>query len=118
MQVADRLLRRADKQHQQRAWIAFPYAAMKKFGDDQAGNLAALIAYYGFLSLFPLMMVLVTLLGLLLRNNPSCRTPSEPLRSPTSPFSEDRSPATSTRSAEAVSPSGSAWDWRCGQGSE
>jgi YihY family inner membrane protein len=70
MQVADRLLRRADKQHQQRAWIAFPYAVMKKFGDDQAGNLAALIAYYGFLSLFPLMMVLVTLLGLLLRNNP------------------------------------------------
>src|SRR5215204_3099096 len=70
MQVADRLLRRADKKHQQRAWIAFPYAAMKKFGDDQAGNLAALIAYYGFLSLFPLMMVLVTLLGLLLRNNP------------------------------------------------
>src|SRR5215216_827489 len=70
MKAADRLLRRADKQHQQRAWIAFPYAVMKKFGDDQAGNLAALIAYYGFLSLFPLMMVLVTLLGLLLRNNP------------------------------------------------
>jgi YihY family inner membrane protein len=70
MQAADRLLRRADKQHRQRAWIAFPYAVMKKFGDDQAGNLAALIAYYGFLSLFPLMMVLVTLLGLLLRNNP------------------------------------------------
>jgi YihY family inner membrane protein len=43
---------------------------MKKYGDDQAGNLAALIAYYGFLSLFPLMLVLVTLLGMLLRNNP------------------------------------------------
>ena len=43
---------------------------MKKFGDDQAGNLAALIAYYGFLSLFPLMLVMVTLLGLLLRTNP------------------------------------------------
>jgi inner membrane protein YhjD len=70
MQAAERLLRRADKQQQQRAWIAFPYAVMKKFGDDQAGNLAALIAYYGFLSLFPLMLVLVTLLGLLLRNNP------------------------------------------------
>ena len=70
MQVADGLLRRADRQHQQRAWIAFPYAVMKKFGDDQAGNLAALIAYYGFLSLFPLMLVLVTLLGMLLRNNP------------------------------------------------
>src|SRR4029453_324650 len=70
MQAAERLLRHADKQQQQRAWIAFPYAVMKKFGDDQAGNLAALIAYYGFLSLFPLMLVLVTLLGLLLRNNP------------------------------------------------
>jgi YihY family inner membrane protein len=70
MQAAERLLRRADKQQQRRAWIAFPYAVMKKFGDDQAGNLAALVAYYGFLSLFPLMLVLVTLLGLLLRNNP------------------------------------------------
>jgi YihY family inner membrane protein len=70
MQVAERLLRRADRQHRRRAWIAFPYAVMKKFGDDQAGNLAALIAYYGFLSLFPLMLVLVTLMGMLLRNNP------------------------------------------------
>jgi YihY family inner membrane protein len=44
---------------------------MKKFGDDQAGNLAALIAYYGFLSLFPLVLVLLTLLGMLLRNEPT-----------------------------------------------
>ena len=70
MKAADRFLRRADKQHQRRAWIAFPYAVMKKFGDDQAGNLAALVAYYGFLCLFPLMLVLLTLLGMLLRNNP------------------------------------------------
>jgi YihY family inner membrane protein len=73
MQTAERLLRRVDEQHQRRAWIAFPYAVMKKFGDDQAGNLAALIAYYGFLSLFPLMLVMVTLLGLLLRDNPDLR---------------------------------------------
>jgi YihY family inner membrane protein len=70
MQAAEKLLRRVDEQHRRRAWIAFPYAVMKKFGDDQAGNLAALIAYYGFLSLFPLMLVLVTLLGLFLRTNP------------------------------------------------
>jgi YihY family inner membrane protein len=73
MQAAERLLRRVDEQHQRRAWIAFPYAVMKKFGDDQAGNLAALIAYYGFLSLFPLMLVMVTLLGLLLRDNSELR---------------------------------------------
>ena len=70
MQAAERLLRLADRQHQRRTWIAFPYAVIKKFGDDQAGNLAALIAYYGFLSLFPLMLVLVTLLGMLLQNHP------------------------------------------------
>jgi YihY family inner membrane protein len=73
MQAAERLLRRADRQHQRRAWIAFPYAVLKKFGDDQAGNLAALIAYYGFLSLFPLMLVLITLLGMLLHNNPELK---------------------------------------------
>jgi YihY family inner membrane protein len=43
---------------------------VKKFGDDQAGNLAALIAYYGFLSLFPLLLVMVAVLGLVLRGNP------------------------------------------------
>jgi len=42
---------------------------MKKFGDDSAGTLAALIAYYGFLSLFPLLLVLTTLLGLFFANN-------------------------------------------------
>ena len=45
----------------------------KKFGDDEAGNLAALISYYGFLSLFPLLLVLVTVLTMLLRENPELR---------------------------------------------
>ena len=40
------------------------FAVVKKFGDDSAGSLAALIAYYGFLSVFPLLLVLTTLLGL------------------------------------------------------
>jgi YihY family inner membrane protein len=43
---------------------------VKKFGEDRAGQQAALLAYYGFFSLFPLMLVGVTLLGILLRNNP------------------------------------------------
>ena len=37
---------------------------VKKYGDDRGGQLAALIAYYGFLSLFPLLLVLVTVLGI------------------------------------------------------
>ncbi len=40
------------------------FGVIKKFGDDSAGALAALIAYYGFLSLFPLLLVLTTVLGL------------------------------------------------------
>ena len=69
MDVADRIVRRVDRSHQRRPWIAFPYAVVKKFGDDHAGNLAALISYYAFFSLFPLMLVLVTLLGMLLEGN-------------------------------------------------
>jgi uncharacterized BrkB/YihY/UPF0761 family membrane protein len=37
-----------------------PVRRHEEVGDDQAGNLAALIAYYGFLFLFPLMLVVVT----------------------------------------------------------
>jgi len=53
--------------------LAFPLAVVKKFGDDDGGNLAALIAYYGFLSVFPLMLALTTILGFLFQNNPELR---------------------------------------------
>ncbi len=43
---------------------SFIFGVVKKYGDDSAGTLAALIAYYGFLSIFPLLLVLTTLLGL------------------------------------------------------
>jgi len=51
--------------------LAFPVAVWKKFGDDQAGNLAALIAYYAFVSIFPLLLLLITILGMVLRDNPA-----------------------------------------------
>lgn len=49
--------------------IGFPYAVIKKYGDDEAGKQAALLAYYGFLSLFPLLLVLTTSLKLFLQND-------------------------------------------------
>jgi YihY family inner membrane protein len=64
------VLRRVDAFQRRHRAIAFPLAVVKKFGDDRAGNLAALIAYYGFLSLFPLLLVMVAVLGLLVRGNP------------------------------------------------
>jgi hypothetical protein len=45
-------------------WLAFPVAVRKKFGDDQAGNPAALVAYYAFVALFPLLVALVVSLVL------------------------------------------------------
>ena len=46
-------------------------AVVKKFGEDQAGNLAALVAYYAFFSLFPLLLVSTTILGFVLSGDPS-----------------------------------------------
>ncbi|HET9654746.1 MAG TPA: YihY/virulence factor BrkB family protein [Kineosporiaceae bacterium] len=65
--------RRADRIQQGRPVLAFPFAVIKKFGDDQAGNLAALLAYYAFVSVFPLMLSFVTLLGIVLRGDPQLR---------------------------------------------
>src|ERR1700722_3149865 len=50
--------------------LGFPGAGWEKFNDDRAGNLAALIAYYGFLAIFPLLLVLATVLDIVLRNDP------------------------------------------------
>ena len=51
--------------------LAVPVAVIKKFGDDQGGGLAALVAYYSFFSLFPLLLVFVTVLGYVLDGNSS-----------------------------------------------
>ncbi len=63
-------LRRIDRFQQRHRLVAFPFAVVKKFGDDQAGNLAALIAYFGFFSLFPLLLVFYSVVGLVVRGNP------------------------------------------------
>jgi YihY family inner membrane protein len=69
----ERTVRKVDAFQQGRPVLAFPFAVLKKFGDDRAGYLAALCAYYGFFSLFPLLFVLSSILGLILRNNPDLR---------------------------------------------
>ena len=68
-----RLLRAVDEFQQQHAWLAFPVAVWKKFGDDQAGNLAALIAYSALVAIFPLLLLLITLLDIVLKNNPELK---------------------------------------------
>jgi YihY family inner membrane protein len=66
----ERGLRRLDAFQQRHRPTAFAFAVIKKFGDDRGGSLAALLTYYGFLSLFPLLLLLVTGLGFVLGHNP------------------------------------------------
>ncbi|HYV15988.1 MAG TPA: YhjD/YihY/BrkB family envelope integrity protein [Conexibacter sp.] len=63
-------VRAFDRLQRRRSVLGFPIAVLKKFSDDHAGGLAALIAYYGFFSLFPLLLVLVTVLGYVLQGDP------------------------------------------------
>lgn len=74
MNVIDKPLAAADRYQQRRVALAFPVAVWSKFTADQAGHLAALISYYAFAAIFPLLLVLVTVLDIALRNNPSLRT--------------------------------------------
>lgn len=53
--------------------LALPLAVVKKFGDDRGSNLAALIAYRAFFSLFPLLLLMTTVLGYLLADDPELR---------------------------------------------
>jgi len=63
-------VRALDRLQRRRSALGFPLGVVKKFSDDQAGHLAALMAWYGFFSLFPLLLVLVTVLGYVLSGNP------------------------------------------------
>lgn len=51
----------------------FPIAVLYKYVDDSGGYLAALITYYGFLSLFPLLLLGSTILGFVLAGDPAAQ---------------------------------------------
>ena len=48
---------------QRHAPLAFVVGVVRKFSDDRAGRLAALISYYGFFSVFPLLLAASTILA-------------------------------------------------------
>src|SRR4051794_24641743 len=68
-----RIVARVDAWQRRHAASAFAVAVVKKFGEDSASTLAALIAYYAFFSLFPLALALVSILGFVLEGDPSLR---------------------------------------------
>ena len=70
MNPVERLARHFEGGQQRPAVVSFPDAGVKKFGDDQAGNLVSLLAYYAFVAVFPLLLVLTALTGVVLRDHP------------------------------------------------
>jgi len=64
------VIARVDAWQRRHAVAAIPVAVLRKFLDDRASSLAALVAYYAFLSLFPLLLVFVSSLGFVLQGNP------------------------------------------------
>lgn len=63
-------LKRLDRLQQRFKPVAFAVAVIKKYSDDDGAYLAALITYYGFLSLFPLLLVASLLVDFSLHNYP------------------------------------------------
>ena len=71
MKTLNALIDRIDAWQQRHRWPAFTFAVIKKYGQDESGYQAALLTYYGFLSLFPLLLVLTTIAGALATNHPA-----------------------------------------------
>ena len=68
-----RVVASVDGWQRRHALGGFPLAVLRKFGEDRASSLAALVAYYAFFSLFPLLLAFVSILGFVLDDNPQLR---------------------------------------------
>jgi membrane protein len=66
-------LRRFDEFQQRKPFLGLPLGIVKKFGEDEGGSMVSLIAYRAFFSLFPLLLLMTTILGYVLAGNDSLR---------------------------------------------
>ncbi len=60
------LLARVDELQKRHRRTSIAVATFKKYSDDKSANLATMIAFWAFFGIFPLLLVLVTLLGWIL----------------------------------------------------
>jgi membrane protein len=68
-----RVVDAVDRYQRAHRWLGFPIAVVYKYADDQGGYLAALITYYGFLSVFPLLLLLLAVLAFVLAGDAHLR---------------------------------------------
>ncbi|MEP7022694.1 MAG: YihY/virulence factor BrkB family protein [Actinomycetota bacterium] len=74
MNVFERGIRRVDKVQQRHTPSAFVVGVVKKYGDDNGGTLASSLAHSALVSVFPLLLVLITILGLVASGDEALRT--------------------------------------------
>ncbi len=73
MKILDNTLNKLDRFQRRHKPIAFTHAVIKKYGEDDAGYKAALFTYYAFLSLFPLLLILTTVTGIIAQSYPEVK---------------------------------------------
>ena len=74
MNPVEKAIRRVDIAQQRHQPAAFLVAVVKKFGDDNGGVLVTNLAYAAFVSIFPLLLILVTVLVNIAATDPSLRS--------------------------------------------
>jgi uncharacterized BrkB/YihY/UPF0761 family membrane protein len=63
MKSVDRIAASVDRRQRARAPLAVAYGLVKKFGDDDLNQCVVGLGWYGFVAIYPLLLVAVTVLG-------------------------------------------------------
>jgi membrane protein len=61
---------RVDDFQRRHRFVGIPLGIIYKFFDDQGGYLAAVVTYYAFVSIFPILLIVSSVLGFLLQGHP------------------------------------------------
>ena len=64
------LVNRLDDLQRRRRFVGLPLGVIYKFFDDQGNYLAAILTYYAFIAIFPVLLIASSVLGFLLQGNP------------------------------------------------
>jgi len=73
----ERVVKKVDNWQQRFSPAGFVFGVVKKFGDDNGGVLVANLTYTAFVTLFPLLLVFTTILGLVAVYDPGFKTAAE-----------------------------------------
>jgi YihY family inner membrane protein len=67
--IPERIVRRFDEVQQSRWWLAHPIGVVRKYADDRGTALANLLTFQIFLGMLPLLVVVLTVFGEILRRS-------------------------------------------------